>query len=136
MSDFKLSEAQLRWAAKPRRDCSSQERRALLEHQQGLCALSGATMIFEPQSQNMRKNGPGCHPLYPTIDHIAPGTKGHGLQIVCHGLNDIKGNLPLGLYSVLLASETWRNLMVSWREQATKDSTDFLAFRRLLKDCK
>jgi hypothetical protein len=93
-------------------------------------------MVFEPQSQNMRKNGPGCHPLYPTIDHIAPGTKDHGLQIICHGLNDIKSNLPLGLYKVLLASTTWRSLMEAWRAQAMTNKHDVAAFRSLLKDCK
>jgi len=92
-------------------------------------------MVFQPQSQNMRKSGPGCHPLYPTIDHTAPGTKTYGLQIICHGLNDIKGQLPLGLFKVLLASEPWRNLMESWRDQARKNSMDSEAFRQILKDC-
>lgn len=135
MSGFKLSAAQERWAAKPRRDCSSVERRELLIRQQGLCAFSGAEMVFEPQSQNMRKSGPGCHPLYPTLDHIAPGTKDHGLKIICHGLNDIKGQLPLGLFRVLLASEPWRKLMEAWRDQAEKNSEDFEAFRRIVKSC-
>ncbi len=135
MGTFKLSDAQERWASKPRRDCSSVERRELLSSQQGLCALSGAEMVFESQSQNMRGSGPGCHPLYPTIDHTAPGTKTHGLQIISHGLNEMKGQLPLGLFKVLLASEPWRNLMEAWRDQARKNSMDIEAFRRIVKDC-
>lgn len=83
----------------------------------------------------MRKDGPGCHPLYPTLDHLAPGTRNHGLQIVCQGLNEVKGQLPLGLFRVLLASEAWRNLMQAWRDQALRDSQDFAAFRKLLRDC-
>lgn len=66
---------------------------------------------------------------------LAPGTKNHGLQIIYRSLNDTKGQLPLGLFKVLLASEQWRKLMDAWRDQAQKNNGEIEAFRRIVKNC-
>jgi hypothetical protein len=107
--------------------------RTLLIQQQGRCALSGAEMNFDVDAGTPVKDGAGCHPLYPAVDHIDPGNPDGGYQIVCYALNDLKGHLPVDCFQALTQTEAWGRLMAAWRQVAAASPNDRAAFYGLLR---
>ena len=90
-------------------------------------------MVFDVREGTPEKNGRGCHPLYPAVDHIDPGNRDGGVQIVCYALNDLKGHLPFDCFNALVETDAWKGLMKRWAEQAALYSGDRAAFKRLLR---
>lgn len=133
ISEFQLTPAQERWASKRRQSVSPSRLRQILLTQLGLCAFSGAPLVFDVQEGTPQSNGPGCHPLYPAVDHVDPGNPCGGFQIVCYALNDLKGHLPMDCFEALRATAAWKTLMVAWKEQAATDYMDRKALMRLLR---
>lgn len=135
MDKFDLNEDQERWAKKrrPHYGLTRANLRQLIRAQEGRCALSKAPLLFDRANGVPQKNGYGCHPLYPAIDHKDPGNSKGGFQVVCYALNDLKGHLPLDCFNALKKTRAWCKLMRAWRLQAKKDPTDREAFRKLLR---
>jgi hypothetical protein len=71
--------------------------------------------------------------LSPAVDHIDPGNRDGGVQLVCYALNDLKGHLPVDCFEALRETQAWGRLMDAWRGQARLDPKDWEAFRRLLR---
>ncbi len=113
-----LSDAQKVWAERGKQGLNSSELQKLIIKQRGRCALSGALMIFDKTLGNPNVNKQGCHPLYAAVDHISPGNREHGHQLVCYDLNDLKGHLPKKVFIELQKTSAWRNLMQQWRSQS------------------
>jgi hypothetical protein len=133
MHEFRLSGLQQRWASKRHQGLGPKRLKEMLKKQEGRCALSGATLLFDVNEGTPQKGGRGCHPLYPAVDHIDPGNPHGDYQIVCYALNDLKGHMPPDCFAVLSASEPWIMLMKKWKEQAEKDPRDRTALMRLLR---
>ena len=129
---YKLSPDQERWTSKKRQGASPTRLKQILCDQKGLCSLSGAPLLFDVIEGTPKVNGPGCHPLYPAVDHIDPGNPKGGFQIICYALNDLKGHLPLDCFLALSETKAWKNLMQAWKEQAERDPRDRSALMRLL----
>jgi hypothetical protein len=121
------------WASKKRQGCSKTKLREMLIAQRGRCALSGAPLIFDKDLGTPKAGGEGCHPLYPAVDHIVPGSKSGGWQLVSYDLNDLKGHLPDDCFRALVETDAWKRLMAEWKAQAEKDPLDREAFRHLRK---
>ncbi|HRS66424.1 MAG TPA: hypothetical protein P5519_11130 [Spirochaetia bacterium] len=130
---MELTEQQQKWAAKRKQGASPKTLRDLLNKQKGRCALSGVEMIFDVNKGTPVSGGRGCHPLYAAVDHIDPGNREGGYQIICYALNDLKGHLPTDCFKALQETNEWKKLMSKWRNQAKKDATDREAFKRLLR---
>lgn len=130
---MELTEQQKEWADKRKQGASPKTLRDLLIEQEGKCALSGVNMIFDKKEGTPIKGGRGCHPLYAAVDHIDPGNRIGGYQIICYALNDLKGHLPPDCFKALSATKVWQKLMDKWRDQAQKDNADREAFKRLLR---
>ena len=128
-----LTLEQERWAAKRRQGISPSRLKNKLIEQGGLCALASVPMLFDVREGTPEKDGQGCHPLYPAVDHIDPGNRDGGFQIVCYALNDLKGHLPLDCFNALIATDAWRRLMQDWKQQAARDPHDRAALMRLLR---
>ena len=77
-----------------------------------------------------------CHGvlLYAVVDHVSPGNREHGHQLVCYDLNDLKGHLSQKVFIELQKTSAWRNLMQQWRSQSENDPMKIAAFKTLLKD--
>lgn len=133
MDEFILNPLQERWASKRRQGVSASVVKRILVEQKGLCALSNAPMVFDVGECTPHKGGRGCHPLCPAVDHIDPGNRSGGIQIVCYALNDLKGHLPVDCFDALRRSKPWKLLMLRWKQQAEKEPTDRHAFARLLR---
>jgi hypothetical protein len=116
VTEYKLTPAQKQWASKKRQGVTAERQREILIGQKGVCALSGAAMLFDSKECTPKKNGPGCHPLCPAVDHIDPGSPTGGFQIVCHALNDLKGHLPVECFDALRATKAWDKLMPRQRQ--------------------
>lgn len=131
---YSISGVQKVWAKRGKQGINSSELQKLIIKQRGRCALSGALMIFDKTWGTPKINGQGCHPLYAAVDHISPGNREHGHQLVCYDLNDLKGHLPKKVFSELQKTSAWKDLMQQWRSQSENDPTDIAAFKALLKD--
>ncbi|APH11925.1 hypothetical protein ASJ33_01530 [Dehalococcoides mccartyi] len=131
---YSLSDVQKVWAQRAKQGLSSSELQKLIIKQEGRCALSGALMIFDKTWGTPKINGQGCHPLYAAVDHISPGNREHGHQLVCYDLNDLKGHLPKKVFTELQNTSAWKDLMQQWRSQSENDPTNIAAFKALLKD--
>jgi hypothetical protein len=129
-----LSDVQKVWAERGKQGLNSSELQKLIIKQRGRCALSGALMIFDKTLGNPNVNKQGCHPLYAAVDHVSPGNREHGHQLVCYDLNDLKGHLPKKVFIELQKASAWRNLMQQWRFQSENNPMDIGAFKALLKD--
>lgn len=129
---MELTEQQKKWASKRKQGVAPKTLRVLLNKQKGRCALSGVNMIFDKNEGTPMKGGRGCHPLYAAVDHIDPGNREGGYQIICYALNDLKGHLPPDCFKALLETNEWKKLMSKWGRQAKKDVSDREAFRRIL----
>ena len=90
-------------------------------------------MIFELEARTPVSGGAGCHPLSPAVDHIDPGNQNGGFQIVCYALNDVKGHLPAKCFKALQNTDEWKEFMNQWKELATKDPGNRVAFQKLIK---
>ena len=132
--DYQLSPSQIEWARKRKQDLSPSRLRELVIRQKGLCALSGAVMIFDKSYGNPNINRRGCHPLYAAVDHVSPGNEEFGHRIVCYDLNDLKGHLPNKVFMELQNTFAWKHLMQQWKSQAENNPMDIDAFKALLKD--
>jgi hypothetical protein len=124
---------QIEWSKRPKQGLSPTTLRALIQRQEGRCALSGAPLIFAKANGTPVAGGKGCHPLYAAVDHVAPGSRAQGHQLVCYDLNDLKGHLPPILFAALRRSTEWKNLMSLWRAQAERDPSDRGAFKALIR---
>jgi hypothetical protein len=136
MNGFTLTDQHRRWARARQRQYggSSSDYLNLISAQRGKCAFSSVPLIFDSaHGGGFTRGGAGCHPLYAALDHSAPGTHVHGLQIVSYALNDLKGHLPLDCFRDLIKTPSWRRLMSAWRRQERLDVTDRTAFRALLR---
>jgi hypothetical protein len=133
MKVLELTDHQERWASKRRQGVGASHLRDLLVQQEGRCALSGVPMEFDLNERTPIAGEKGCHPLSPAVDHIDPGNRSGGMQLVCYALNDLKGHLPLDCFRALVATPAWHRLMEAWRKQARLDPNDREAFRRLLR---
>jgi hypothetical protein len=133
MSAFQLSSEHIDWASRRKQGLCQKELYDLITKQKGRCALSGAQMVFDKKRGTPEAGGPGCHPLYAAIDHVAPKSRDQGCQIVCYDLNDLKGHLPPPLFSALAATEAWQSFMAAWSAQAESDPPDIKASKALLK---
>ena len=103
----------------------------LITQQRGLCAFSGAPLLFGSSDGTPVAGGHSQHPIYAVVDHSSPGTDSHGYQIVSNDLNDLKGHLNPELFDALRRTNAWMLLMERWRKQALVDSSDRSAFRLL-----
>ena len=90
-------------------------------------------MRFDSAAGTPVAGGEGCHPLYASLDHVAPGRGDHGYQIVCYDLNDLKGHIPPILFNALRQSPEWSDFMKAWKKQADKDSDNRRAFKDIVK---
>lgn len=133
--EFELTAAHREWLNRKRkRKCfQSVDLEDLLKKQRGLCALSGAPLLFDLRLGTPVEKSQGCHPLYAAVDHIDPGSDRGGYQIVCYDLNDLKGHLPLDCFLDLCATPSWISLMAKWRSQAEANSQDREAFKKILR---
>jgi Fe-S cluster biosynthesis and repair protein YggX len=131
---YSLSDVQKVWAEKAKQGLNPSKLQKLIIKQRGRCALSGALMIFDKTWGNPNINRQGCHPLYAAVDHVSPGNKEHGHQLVCYDLNDLKGHLPKKIFIELQKTSAWNNLMQQWRSQSENNPMDIGAFKELLKD--
>lgn len=95
--------------------------RELICLQHGICAFSGAPLLFDAASGTPVKGKGSQHPLYAVVDHCAPGSDDYGHEIVCNDLNDIKGHLPYDCFQALRVTDAWRQFMLRWRQQAERD---------------
>jgi len=130
----KLTPDQIRWCRKSRWEISPPKLREMLRESGGNCKLSGVKMIFDAESGNPQRGGPGVHPLYASIDHIAPKNTARGHQIVCYALNDLKGHLPYNCFQALKKTTEWQSLMKKWKAQAKKNPDDREAFKQILHE--
>jgi len=105
----------------------------LIIQQKGRCGFSDAKLLFDAASGTPVAGGPGVHPLYAAVDHTSPGCDDLGHKIVSYDLNDLKGHLPPDCFENLCGTPCWKRLMVKWREQAEKSSSDREAFRIIRK---
>lgn len=122
-----------RWASKKRQGASSTRLRELLIHQQGRCALSGVSLLFNVHEGTPLAGERGSHPLYPAVDHIDPGNPDGGHQIVCYALNDLKGHLPVDCFNDLVKTAAWHRLMLAWRQLASTPHATREDFYKLLR---
>jgi hypothetical protein len=132
---FEINEHHKRWVknAKTRYGRTQQYYLDLIRAQKGLCAFSGAPLLFDSTNGTPVANSRGCHPLYAALDHRAPGTDAQGHCIASYALNDVKGHLPHACFIALAETTAWRQLMDAWRSLASlKQSTrqDFYALLR------
>jgi len=104
---FKLTKQMRDWVKSKRRVLSEEALVNLLEETQGRCALSQVKMRFDAKE----------HLLYASVGYISPANKEKGYQIICRGLNDIKGHLPFDCFEALQGTEAWKSLMRAWRYQ-------------------
>lgn len=132
---FETNEHHKRWANNARRRYGQTQQYYLdlIRTQKGLCAFSGAPLLFDSPHGTPVANGRGCHPLYAALDHRAPGTDAQGHCIVSYALNDVKGHLPHACFVALAKTKAWRRLMDEWHrlagiEQNTRE--DFYALLR------
>ncbi len=131
---YGLSDVQKVWAERGKQGLNSSELQELIIKQRGRCALSGALMIFDKARGNPNINRQGCHPLYAAVDHVSPGNREYGHQLVCYDLNDLKGHLPNKVFIELQKTSAWKNLMQQWKSQSENNPMDIAAFKALLKD--
>jgi hypothetical protein len=103
----------------------------MIRKQRGLSILSKAPLLFDATSGTPVAGGHSQHPLYAVVDHCSPGIDEHGHQIVSNDLNDLKGHLPVALFSALRRTSAWRELMKRWRKQALCDPGKRAAFHAL-----
>jgi hypothetical protein len=132
--EYELTPAQVEWARRRRHGLSPSKLKDLIKKQKGLCALSGARLLFDKEYGNANVNTDGCHPLYAAIDHISPGTDLCGHQIVCYDLNDLKGHLPNKIFKELEVTKAWQQLMKDWCLLAEETPMDIKAFKKAVKD--
>jgi hypothetical protein len=121
----------LSWASDKRQGCSKTKLREMLDAQKGRCAFSEAQLLFDPTLRLAKAGGEGCHPLSPAVDHVVPGSKLGGYQLVSYDLNDLKGHLPDDCFRALVETNAWKKLMVAWKAQSELDPYDREAFRKL-----
>jgi hypothetical protein len=115
---------------KPSMDAS----RARIETQRGRCAWSEVPLRFGGDAKMFIVGQGPCHPLYASFDHTEPQSLEHGFEIVCAGLNDLKGQLPAHLFRALQATEEWKTIMARWREVELATPDDHAALRAALRD--
>lgn len=132
MDEFKLNPSQKSWASKRKQRVPPTQLKRKLIKQRGLCALSGAPLMFDRSECTTEKGGHGCNPLWPAVDHIDPSNPNSDFQIVCHRLNDLKGFMPLDCFNALRRSGPWKRLMCKWKEQAERNPKDRDALMRLI----
>ena len=135
-NDFHFTSEHQRWARARQRiyGGSTADYLNLIETQRGKCAFSDVPLIFDSaHGGGSTPGGPGCHPLYAALDHCAPGSRYHGIQIVSYALNDLKGHLPLDCFISLSRTPSWQRLMKEWRRQQLRNEADREAFRSLLR---
>ena len=96
--DFELSKERTAWASTRRQGVGPKRLRDLLASQDGRCALSNVPMLFDLLERTPERNGRGCHPLSPAVDHVEPGHASGRRQLVCDALNDLKGHLPAACF--------------------------------------
>ena|SRR5579862_3127768 len=136
VNGFEFTADHRRWARARQRQYGGRtaEYLALIAAQRALCAFSKVPVIFERADGGGCTPGcRGCHPLYAALDHCAPGSRFHGLQIVSYALNDLKGHLPLDCFQQLSQTAAWQRLMRAWRRQQRLNVADRDAFRALLR---
>jgi len=131
---YNLTNDQKAWANRGKQGLNPTDLQKLIIKQRGRCALSGTLMIFDKAYGNPNINRQGCHPLYAAVDHVSPGNREHGHQLVCYDLNDLKGHLPKKVFIELQKTSAWKNLMQQWRSQSENNPMDIAAFKTLLKD--
>jgi len=131
---YNLTNDQKAWANRGKQGLNPSDLQKLIIKQRGRCALSGTLMIFDKAYGNPNINRQGCHPLYAAVDHVSPGNREHGHQLVCYDLNDLKGHLPKKVFIELQKTSAWKNLMQQWRSQSENNPMDIAAFKTLLKD--
>ena len=133
-SNFQVTEDHIRWAknAKRKYKQSLSFWIDLIQKQNGKCALTGASLLFDAKSGTPRKGGLGCHPLYASVDHVNPSKADHGFEIVCYDINDLKGHLPPVLFNALRKTEEWKRFVKRWEEKAELLAEDRQVFRDLI----
>lgn len=133
---FQFTGEHRRWARNRQRTYggSIADYLALIATQNGRCAFSDVPLVFaSANGGGYVSGGLGCHPLYAALDHCAPGSICHGIQIVSYALNDLKGHLPLECFIALSGTPAWQRLMEAWRRQQIRNAADRAAFRALLR---
>jgi hypothetical protein len=131
---FTITEEHKRWARNRRKQYGHpvQYYLELIQEQEGKCAFSKVSLLFDSSYGTSIKGGKGCHPLYAALDHTSPGSDKYGHKIVCYALNDLKGHLPQRCFAALEATEAWIELMKKWKETAEGHKDDREAFKKLL----
>ncbi len=105
----------------------------LISKQKSRCALTKARLFFDLASGTPQAGGPGCHPLYASVDHIHPGS-GDKFQILCYDINDLKGHLPSMLFNALKKTKEWKKFTTLWKKIAEKSPRDIQKFKSLIEE--
>ncbi len=133
-ADFQLNEEHERWILSARRKYKQTEQfwRDLIYSQGGKCALTGVSMLFDVKYGTPKSGGPGCHPLYASVDHINPARSDQGFQILCYDINDLKAHLPPPLCNALTRTPEWKLFVAEWRTLADSSPNDREPFKQLI----
>jgi len=87
----------------------------------GRCKWSNIPLLFDKESCSPKKDPPRTsHPLSASVDHLSPNTTDYGCAIVCHFLNDIKGQMPYYLFEALRKTKAWNAAMNRMQKQYKK----------------
>ena len=131
---LQITENHKRWIKSARRKYkqTTQFWTALIQEQDGKCALTGVPLLFNAKNGTTQKGGLGCHPLYASVDHINPKRTDHGFQILCYDINDLKAHLPLPLFNALIKTKEWKRFTKEWKRLAKSSPNNREAFKKLI----
>ncbi len=103
---------------------SDSERRAylgrLVELSGGRCRWTGLPLKFDTVSAGGQN---ATDPLYAEVDHREPGSNDHGHDLVCHRINDAKGQIPWRVWLEASQTESFREWMADLQREWTRTGT-------------
>lgn len=130
---YKLSKEQEDWASKSKQYIRPKDLRTLIVNQKGRCNLTNVKMLFNKATYGTPGGGKGVHPLYASVDHINPKSKGKrspnigDVQLLCYAINDMKGHMPFLLFNVILDEEKeWNKFKTKWQRKKNRKQYYYL----------
>ncbi len=88
----------------------------LIELSQERCKWTNLPLKFDKESGESSGESP-TDPLYAEVDHRVPGTNEQGHDLVCHYVNDVKGQLPWKLWLALTRLPVFEEWVVGLRDE-------------------
>jgi hypothetical protein len=108
--------------------------RRKLDAQHHACGFTGLPLLYLARHAHLWLSGSvikGKPPfLYATVDHTHESGP-LAFEIVCGGLNDIRGQFPMYLFREATYSEAWKKMVVNLHQQFRTDPSDNGAFYRI-----